>query len=83
MATKIVITRAQIEACHPCDFKFIENNPNWNGQALVCNNVEAELARLAALPNTMEILWFGKSGLLPGFTMADAVAAINKARGIK
>lgn len=80
MATKITITRAQLEACRPCSSHFFEQDPNWNGEALVVEDLETELQRLAALNGGLQLMWLGIVGLLPNFTLADAVAMVNRAR---
>ncbi len=80
MATKLIITRAQLEACRPCSTHFFEQDQIWNGEALVFEDLDAEIQRLTTLHGGLELMWLGRVGLIPNFTLADAVAAINKTK---
>jgi hypothetical protein len=80
MATRVVITKAQLDAKFPCSTHFYEKSPRWNGSELVYEDIDAEIARLAAIKGGVELLWLAKTDLIPNFTVSDAVAAIKKAK---
>jgi hypothetical protein len=79
MATRVVITKEQLDGYHPCSSHFYENSPRWDGYALIYEDMEAEIARLAAIKGGIALLWLAQSGLIPDFRVADAVAAIKRA----
>lgn len=83
MGTKVVITREQLEAHKPCSSTYFEDSPRWDGYALVYEDVDAEIARLAAIPGAIALIFLTKANLLPNFGIMDCAAAIKKANTAK